>query len=363
MTPHHRFLLDLHLGQIDDSVQMPPDDGDLLLVGVARDLDHVHPVAQRRRHRLEVVRRPDPQDFGQVDRQPGVAVHERRVLRRVEQLEQCRRRVAHVRRPPAHLVDLVEDHHRVPDPRFGQPPDDQSRSGGAEAQRQPAHVRLVPDAPQRHAHARPAERLSITFASVVLPPPAGPAKQRMGDGAAGRGCRTTMAAGPRESPPSPPAAPSNHPPRARISDAPGAPMRPTPTAPLTPPSPRSPPIRVRRTRRIGHSPRTVPPRLPSPSRRSDSQASCADRPGLEVRDRVPPAFPVGSDRRRRPRQPAPAPAYGVPVPVRRSVSSGQRRSGGLGHASRSRAAIRRSDRGRGHRRSSSRESRTTGRPT
>ena len=49
-------------------------------------------------------------------------------------------------------------------------------------------------------HGRPSAS-PITFASDVLPQPGGPAKQRMGDGAAGRGCRTTMAAGPPKPPP------------------------------------------------------------------------------------------------------------------------------------------------------------------
>ena len=146
-------------------------------------------------------------------------------------------------------------------------------------------------------------------------------------------------------------APSSHPPPAHTSDAPGAPMRAAPTAPRTPPSPWSRPIRARRTRaRIGRWPRTVRSRRAFLPRRTRPPAFRAGGADIELRDRSPPAL-RGWDRRRQPRRPVPAPACGVPDPGTRSVATGRRRSNGLRHASRSRAAIRRSDRDRGHRRS------------
>ena len=86
-------------------------DLDLLLLGVAGELEHFHAVAQRLRDRVQHVGRADEHHVRQVVLDVEVVVEERVVLFRVEHLEQRRRRVAaEVHR---HLVDFVEQEHRV----------------------------------------------------------------------------------------------------------------------------------------------------------------------------------------------------------------------------------------------------------
>src|SRR5690606_30394976 len=84
---------------------------DLLVLGVAGDLQHLHPVAERPRDLVHVVRGRDEQDLRQVIRHVEVVIGEVRVLLRIEHLEHRRRRVAAI--VAGELVDLVEQDHRV----------------------------------------------------------------------------------------------------------------------------------------------------------------------------------------------------------------------------------------------------------
>ena len=86
-------------------------DAELLLLGVARELDHVHAVEQRPGDRVERVRGADEQHLREVERQVEVVVAEVPVLLGVEHLEHRARRVA--AEVGAHLVDLVDQEHRV----------------------------------------------------------------------------------------------------------------------------------------------------------------------------------------------------------------------------------------------------------
>ena len=86
-------------------------DLELLLARVARDLEDLHAVEQRRRDRVEHVRRRDEDDVRQIELHLEVVIRERRVLLGVEHLEQRGRRVA--AEVGAELVDLVEHEHRV----------------------------------------------------------------------------------------------------------------------------------------------------------------------------------------------------------------------------------------------------------
>ncbi len=65
---------------------------DLLVLGVAVELDQLHPVEQRAGDRVEHVRRGQEHHVGQVELDLEVVVAERVVLRRVEHLEQRRPR-------------------------------------------------------------------------------------------------------------------------------------------------------------------------------------------------------------------------------------------------------------------------------
>ena len=82
-------------------------DADLLLGQIARNVDHLHAVAQRRGDVGDVVGRGDEQHFREVVLHVEVVVMERGVLLGVEHFQQGARRVAVVR--GRHLVDLVED--------------------------------------------------------------------------------------------------------------------------------------------------------------------------------------------------------------------------------------------------------------
>ena len=141
-------------------------DLDLLLLGVARQLDDLHPVAQGGRDRVEQVGRGDEQHLAQVERHLEVVVLEAEVLLRVEDLEQRRGRVA----PEVHadLVDLVEHEHRV------------VRAAGLDALDDPAgqradvgapvaaDLRLVVDAAEAHADELAAHRLGDGLAEARL---------------------------------------------------------------------------------------------------------------------------------------------------------------------------------------------------
>src|SRR5208337_845570 len=91
--------------------EVPFGDQKLVTLGVAGELDHLHPIKQGRRNRGKRVGRGDEQDAREIKRNLDVVVAEGAVLLRVEYLEQCRRGVT----PEigAKLVDLVEHEDRV----------------------------------------------------------------------------------------------------------------------------------------------------------------------------------------------------------------------------------------------------------
>ena len=86
-------------------------DADLLVCGVAAELDDLEAVAERCRERLEDVRHANEHDLGEIERQLEVVVGERLVLLGIEHLEQ--RRFGRAAPARAHLVDLVEQDDRV----------------------------------------------------------------------------------------------------------------------------------------------------------------------------------------------------------------------------------------------------------
>ena len=130
--------------------QVAARDRDLLLGRVAVEAHDLHAVEQRAGNRLGHVRRRDEQHLGQVQLDVEVVVAERVVLRRVEHLEQRRRRVA----APvgADLVDLVEQDHRVHRAGVAQGADEPARQRPDVGPSVPADLGLVANAAQRHAH-------------------------------------------------------------------------------------------------------------------------------------------------------------------------------------------------------------------
>ena len=141
-------------------------DADLLFVRVAGEHQHFHPVAQRPRDGVERVAGGDEEHLRQVERHAEIVVDEGVVLRRVQDLEQRRGRIAAPVGPD--LVDLVEHEHGIlllgaPQP-LDDAPGERADVGAAMA----ADLRLVAHAAQRHAHELPAQRARDTLAQAGL---------------------------------------------------------------------------------------------------------------------------------------------------------------------------------------------------
>ena len=137
--------------------QVALGDLQLLLRGVAVDLDDLEPVAQRRRHLREVVGRDHEHHLGHVEGQLEVMIGEGVVLLGVEQLEQRGLgRAAPARRE---LVDLVEEHDRVLDPGLAHRVDDAAGDRPDVGAPVTADLGLVTHATEGDAHERPAGRL------------------------------------------------------------------------------------------------------------------------------------------------------------------------------------------------------------
>ena len=115
--PPQRVVLERGLvGGQAVGLELPGDevalgDVELVVLGVAGDLDDLHAVAQRAGHRVHAVGGGDEQHLAQVERHVEVVVGEGVVLGRVQHFQQGRGGVA--AEIGAELVDLVEHHDRV----------------------------------------------------------------------------------------------------------------------------------------------------------------------------------------------------------------------------------------------------------
>src|SRR6266702_3266507 len=172
--------------------QVVAGDRDLLLLGVAVQPDDLHTVQQWLRDRLDDVGGGDEQHVRQVQLDLEVVVAERVVLRRVEHLEQGRRRVA----PPvgADLVDLVQKEHRVHGPGLLDGPDDAAGLGADVGAPVPADLRLVADAAERDAHELAAHGPSHRLAQRGLADARRADQRDDGAGAAAGGLDATVGA-------------------------------------------------------------------------------------------------------------------------------------------------------------------------
>ena len=131
-------------------------DAELLVLGVAGELDDVHAVEQRPGNRVERVRGADEQHLREVERQVEVVVAEVPVLLRVEHLEHRARRVA--AEVGAHLVDLVDQQHRIQRLGVAQRADDRPRHRADVGAAVAADLGLVAHAADRDAHELAPER-------------------------------------------------------------------------------------------------------------------------------------------------------------------------------------------------------------
>ena len=119
----------------------------LFLLHIAGDLDDLHPVAQRRRNCLHHIRRGDKHHFREVERNLEVVIAERKVLLRVEDLQERRRRIT--TELLADLVDFVEHEHRIVGSRLFQPLDDASGERADICTTVAADFGLIMDAAER----------------------------------------------------------------------------------------------------------------------------------------------------------------------------------------------------------------------
>ena len=151
----------------------------LLALGVAGEIDDLHPVEQRAGDVLDEIRRRDEEHLAQVERHAEIVIGERVVLRRVEHFEQCRGRIALER--DAELVDLVEQEDRVLGAGLLHPLDDPARHRTDVGAAMAADVGLVAGAAERDADVLrgPSDR-AIDLAIDVLPTPGGPTNRRIG---------------------------------------------------------------------------------------------------------------------------------------------------------------------------------------
>jgi hypothetical protein len=158
--------------------QVAARDLDLLLLGVAGELDDLHAVAQRPGDRVELVRGRDEQHLRQVERHAEVVVAERRVLLGIEHLEQRRGRIA--LDAAAELVDLVEHQHRVARAGLAQRLDDVARQRADVGAPVAADLGLVVRAAEAGALELEPSARAMLCPSEVLPTPGGPTKHRIG---------------------------------------------------------------------------------------------------------------------------------------------------------------------------------------
>ena len=130
-------------------------DLELLLLGVAGELQDLHPVAEGGLDGVEQVGRRDEHDLGQVVGDAEVMVAEGIVLLGVQDLEEGRRRVA----PEigADLVHLVHHEHRVVGPGPPDALDDAAGHGPDIGPPVAPDLGLVPDAAQGNADEVPAQ--------------------------------------------------------------------------------------------------------------------------------------------------------------------------------------------------------------
>ena len=125
-------------------------DRDLLVVGVAVELEDLEAVVERVRDLVGHVGRGDEQHLREIDFDVEVVVAERRVLRGVEHLEERRRRVA--TEVGAELVDLVEQDHGVHRSGIAQGPHEAARHRADIGAAMAADFGLVANATERDAH-------------------------------------------------------------------------------------------------------------------------------------------------------------------------------------------------------------------
>ena len=146
-----RALQPIRLHRLRDQVALR--NLQLLQLRVARQPDDFHAVLQRQRNVLRRVRRRDEQHPRQVIININVVIIERLVLLRIQHLQQRRRRIA--AEVAGHLVDLIQQQHRIHRPRLLHRLHNFSRQRPNVRAPVPANFRLVPHPTQRNPRKLP----------------------------------------------------------------------------------------------------------------------------------------------------------------------------------------------------------------
>src|SRR5450759_3968852 len=142
--------------------------GDRQLLGqrVAAEMDHLEAVVQRVRYPFDVVGGGDEEHAAEVVLALEVVVAEARVVRRVEDLHEGRRRVAV---PVAvELVDLVEQYHRVVDPGLGEALEDAPGQRPDVGAAMPADLGFVAHTAEGDAREGPAQSVGDRLGHAAL---------------------------------------------------------------------------------------------------------------------------------------------------------------------------------------------------
>ena len=141
-------------------------DVDLLDFGITRQLDDLHAVAQRLGNRIDPVGRGDEQNLRKIERHVEIVIAESRVLLRIENLHQRRRRIA--AEIAAELIHFVEHEHRIVGFGSAQSLNDLARQRADIGAAVAADFGFVMHAAEGDAHELASERASDGFAERGL---------------------------------------------------------------------------------------------------------------------------------------------------------------------------------------------------
>src|SRR5665648_915346 len=145
---------------------MLPGDRQLLGQRVAAEMDHLEAVVQRVRYSFDVVGGGNEEHAAEVVLALEVVVAEARVVRRVEDLHESRRRVA---APVAvELVDLVEQYHRVVDAGLGEALEDAPGQRPDVGAAMPADLGFVAHTAEGDAREGPAQSVGDRLGHAAL---------------------------------------------------------------------------------------------------------------------------------------------------------------------------------------------------
>src|SRR5437899_11476896 len=130
---------------------------EFLALGVARQIDQLHPIEQRSRNSANVVRGRDEDDLRKIERYVEVAIDKSVVLARIEHLEQGACRVA--TKVGADLIDLIEHHDRIARAGTTQLLNDASRHRPDVGAAVAPNLRFIANTAEAHPYKPPAQSI------------------------------------------------------------------------------------------------------------------------------------------------------------------------------------------------------------